>query len=233
MSRLIAIGDVHGASRSLNSLLEKIQPQRADHLVFLGDVIDYGIDTQGVIDILIRLSKQCSLSLILGNHEEVCLQAIDDLKSGSTDRSLERWLGMGGQSTMDSYDGATYRKPLSRQHIEFLKTAVNFVETEQFIFVHAYVSEQKRLEEMPGEILRWKFIPENPVRHFSGKTVIVGHTRQDSGNVLDLGFLVGIDTGSGIKDDGWLTAFDLTNSRFYAANEYGQVRQYFRQVDQD
>ena len=73
MPRTIAIGDIHGCSAALAKLIELIELQPDDVLVPLGDFVDRGIDSKGVIHQLISLGDRCRLVPILGNHEEMML----------------------------------------------------------------------------------------------------------------------------------------------------------------
>ena len=57
--RRFAIGDIHGCSKALRTLLEVIDPQPEDELIFLGDYIDRGSDSRGVVDQIIELKKRC------------------------------------------------------------------------------------------------------------------------------------------------------------------------------
>lgn len=66
--RVIAIGDIHGCSTALNTLLDKIAPDAADTLITLGDYVDRGPDTKGVLDTLIELQSFCYLVPLRGNH---------------------------------------------------------------------------------------------------------------------------------------------------------------------
>ena len=75
MPRTIAIGDIHGCSTAQAKLIELIDPQPDDVLVPLGDFVDRGIDSKGVIEQLISLADRCRLVPILGNHEEMMLGA--------------------------------------------------------------------------------------------------------------------------------------------------------------
>lgn len=226
-ARLIAIGDIHGASKSLSVLLSAIQPQPADQIIFLGDLIDYGPDSKGVIEQLMALSYKTSVQVILGNHEERCLNCLEAMRlSTGANSPLDGWLRIGGEATIRSYEG-TLERPMPSEHVDWLKKSVNYVETARFIFMHAGYSNSHKLDEIPGYILRWEFLPEKPTGHWSGKTVVVGHTTQPDGKALDLGYLVAIDTGSGTPE-GWLTAFDTTNGRFHATNEHGAYRTYRR-----
>jgi serine/threonine protein phosphatase 1 len=72
-SRTIAIGDVHGCSAALDALLEAIRPHPADDVVTLGDYINRGPDSRGVIEGLIELENQCRLVPLLGNHDQTVL----------------------------------------------------------------------------------------------------------------------------------------------------------------
>ncbi len=63
--RLFAIGDIHGCSTALRALIETIDPRPDDTIVTLGDVIDYGPDTRGVVEQLMALSQRCELISIM------------------------------------------------------------------------------------------------------------------------------------------------------------------------
>ena len=79
------------------------------------------------------------------------------------------------------------------------------------------------MAQQPGQKLRWEFdTPSQMGRHFSGKTVIVGHTPQVSGEVLDLGFRKVIDTDC--SRGGWLTALEVASGAIVQANEQAELR---------
>lgn len=73
--RTIAVGDIHGCSRALDTLLDAIRPGSTDTVITLGDYIDRGPDTRGVIDRLIRLAGECTLIPLIGNHEAMLPEA--------------------------------------------------------------------------------------------------------------------------------------------------------------
>jgi serine/threonine protein phosphatase 1 len=75
--RIIAIGDVHGCSAALAALLRAIDPTALDTLVFLGDYIDRGPDSQGVLGQVIALAQRCSVVPLLGKHEEMLLAVLE------------------------------------------------------------------------------------------------------------------------------------------------------------
>ena len=74
-TRTIAIGDIHGCSAALDALLDAIRPRPEDTIVTLGDYINRGPDTRGVLDRLIDLGRRCRLVPLLGNHEQMLLEA--------------------------------------------------------------------------------------------------------------------------------------------------------------
>ncbi len=76
-SRIIAIGDIHGCSAALRSLTEIIAPQADDTLIPLGDCVDRGPDSCGVLEQLLILRDRCRLFPLLGNHEEMMLNYLD------------------------------------------------------------------------------------------------------------------------------------------------------------
>ena len=74
--RLIAIGDIHGCSVALRTLIEAIDPGASDIVVTLGDYVDRGPDSKGVIDQLIELGKRTQLVALMGNHEEMMMEVV-------------------------------------------------------------------------------------------------------------------------------------------------------------
>lgn len=219
--RTIAIGDVHGCSVALSTLLDAIEPTPHDTIVVLGDFIDNGPDTKGVIDRLIRLQLECQLIVLCGNHEEIMLTAARDRTKYSF------WMTAGGDATLHSYGDRTQGVPIPELHLELIRESLDYFETDTHFFVHATYMPNQPLEEQSTMTLRWKCLfPSPPGRHYSGKTAVVGHTAQVSGNILDLGHLLCIDTNC--CRGGWLTAIDVTNDYLWQANEEGKVRSFAR-----
>lgn len=217
VGRLFAIGDVHGCSTALRALIEAINPQPEDTIVTLGDYIDWGPDSRGVIDLLIGLSGRCNLVPLLGNHEEMLLSAVE---SGS---ELRYWLQFGGEETLNSYQYDGGRDMIPEKHVHFIRSCRDYFETSTHIFAHANYDDRLPMDRIGGTKLRWEHIDIHDQRpHYSGKTVVVGHTPQVGGEVLDLGFLVCIDTDC--SRGGWLTALDVGTGRVVQADQKGEVR---------
>jgi serine/threonine protein phosphatase 1 len=210
--RRFVIGDIHGCSKALRTLVECIDPQPEDELIFLGDYVDRGPDSRGVIDLVIDLQGRCRVIPLRGNHEiMLCGVAFGGLNE-------ELWLASGGKATVTSYGGSLKKIPQS--HREFLQSLVPHHETEQEIFVHACYEAGKSMEEQSDEIRYWTHLgTAPPPPHFSGKRVFVGHTPQSSGYVYDLGHLVCVDTYC--FGTGYLTALNVTNDEAIQVDKRG------------
>lgn len=218
MTRHIAIGDIHGCSQALAALVEAIQPRPEDVVITLGDYINRGPDSRGVIEQLLRLQQRCVLIPLMGNHEEMLMAA---WKGGSSD--LAYLLKFGGQATLDSYGAGSTIRAIPRDHLAFLEHCRLYHETDSHIFVHANCWPNRPMHEQPCSSLLWEDIrPERMGPHYSGKIAIVGHTAQTSGEILDLGFLKCIDTFC--HGGGWLTALEVNTGELWQANMQGLLR---------
>ncbi len=215
--RTIAIGDVHGCSTALAALIDAFAPGPEDVVVSLGDYIDRGPDSRGVLDRLIDLRTRCRLIPLLGNHDQLLL----DVRAGRY--PLQWLLDIGGVSTLNSYGPGLDLSLIPEGHYEFLEGCLDSYETDTHIFVHANYDPYLPMDEQPVSLLRWESLRDTtPGPHHSGKTVIVGHTSQRSGEILDLGHLVCIDTFC--HGGGWLTALDVDTARVWQTNRRGALR---------
>ncbi len=216
-ARTIAVGDVHGCLAALRAVLAAVEPRPEDTIVTLGDYVDRGPDSRGVIQYLIDLRRRCRLVPLLGNHDELFL----DVCSGDSELFGE-WLLFGGDATIRSYDG---RVPdgVPEQHVEFLKSCRPYYESATCFFVHANYVADLPLQQQPTEALYWHSLRDRePGPHCSEKTAIVGHTAQKDGRILDLGYLKCIDTCC--YGEGWLTAMDVDSGRVWQADKQGQMK---------
>jgi serine/threonine protein phosphatase 1 len=217
MPRTIAIGDIHGCSVALAALLESIDPQQDDTIVPLGDYVDRGIDSKGVIDLLISLDDRCRLVPLLGNHEEMMLGT----REGRSD--FRFWMNCGGITCLDSYGSTGRIELIPDDHFAFLESCRTSFETDRHLFLHANYQPDVPIKDQDIHTLRWlslrDYVP--PSRHCSGKTVIVGHTPQPE--ILDLGYLKCIDTNC--CKGGWLTALDMDSGQVWQVDERGEARE--------
>ncbi|MBK1832518.1 metallophosphoesterase family protein [Roseibacillus ishigakijimensis] len=219
--RTLAISDIHGCLAPLQQLWDVLAPKPEDHVIFLGDYVDRGPDSKGVIDFLIEKSRSHRIDCLCGNHEEkFVLSRID-----KTDHA--HWVAVwGGQETLDSY-GPRGMEDVPDSHWQFLLRNKPFVETESHIFVHAYLEAEVPVsEQLPYILLHQKFnhpLYGPPKPHFSGKIMICGHTAQKSHLPLNLGHAVCIDTDPG--RGGWLTGLHVETGHYFQTNVDGQVRE--------
>jgi serine/threonine protein phosphatase 1 len=215
--RTIAIGDIHGCSRAFAALVRAISPTPEDLLVVLGDYVDRGPDSRGVIEMLIDLGRRCRLERLMGNHEELLLE----VRAGRL--PIHWWTSMGGAATLKSYGGGLDLGRIPPEHARFIEGSLDYVETATHIFLHANYDPDLPIPEQPFSAMRWKSLRDTiPGPHRSGKTVVVGHTAQRDGEILDLGHIKCIDTCC--YGGGWLTALDVDNSEAWQASRDGELR---------
>ena len=208
MPRTIAIGDIHGCSDQLVAILRAIDPRSDDTIICLGDYVDRGMDSKGVLDMVIDLSKRCRLIPILGNHDEMMLRA----RNSKAD--FQEWMEFGGIETLASYGESERMGLVPDEHIEFLKACLPYFEMDTHFFVHGNYDPKLPLDQQDGRTLRWLSLRDSvPGPHCSGKIAVVGHTPQEK--VLDLGHLICLDTGCGFG--GKLTAMEMGSGEIWEA----------------
>lgn len=209
---IYAVGDMHGRSdltpRILRNILEDIAKTDPYDpvLVFLGDYIDRGDDSAGVLEILIRLNDSPFIEthFLKGNHEEAMLDFLASPEDGAA------WLRFGGLQTLMSYGvkGAAPDAPPHVLHriakelreamgsdLDFLKSCLKLNLNFGNIFLcHAAIDAQKPLDQQRKSVLVWGH--RDFLKQGGGDKawVIHGHTISEE---PDVGFnRIGIDTGA-------------------------------------
>ena len=205
---IIAIGDIHGCAASLEALLEAIDPAENDHLLFIGDYIDRGPDSRGVIDQLIALDKTHECTFLRGNHEALMLNYLDL-------GAFNLWRINGGITTMQSYisdDGSAVEIP--EEHEQFVRDTKLYYETNDYFFVHAGLKAdltiQENLDQFGEEVFLWERGHLEASSFAWEKPVVCGHTPH--ADPVDREKLLMIDTGCVYHDQpemGTLTAVRL------------------------
>ena len=214
-ARTIAIGDIHGCSAALRALVKAIPPTADDTLVLLGDYVDRGPDSRGVIDSILELEKQCHVVPLLGNHELMLLDALQN------PRMIGPWLECGGDTTVRSYDGRLSNIP--PEHLDFIRRCRRYFEVPMHFFVHANYAADIPLDEQPDYLLFWEHLHFHfPAPHENGKIAIVGHTAQKTAEILDLGHVICLDTFC--HGGGWLTAMEVGSGQIWQADREGRLR---------
>jgi serine/threonine protein phosphatase 1 len=213
--RRFAIGDIHGCAKALRSVIDAIDPQPEDEIVFLGDYVDRGPDSRDAIDQILDLKTRTQVVALRGNHEVmlmgVAMQGMDD----------SVWRANGGNSTLASYGGSLSRIPAN--HLVFFHELLPYYEIDDTIFVHASYDPDVEMFKQTEMMTYWTHLtPTLPAPHMSGKRVIVGHTPQPHGQVLNLGHLVCIDTYC--FGYGYLTAYEIGGKGIIQSDRHGHVK---------
>ncbi len=214
MGRIFAIGDIHGCISKLENIIDRIDlDAQNDTLVFIGDYIDRGPDSKGVVDFVLELRKSINQVIcLLGNHEQMFLDYLHD-----ENFNKEIFLVNGGGNTISSYgvietsEGIKVDVPES--HMQFFTSLLPYYETDDYIFVHAGLRPNIPLEKQSIEDLIWirhEFINSS---YDFGKIVIFGHTLFSQPLIEPN--KIGIDTGA--VYGGKLTCIQLPEVKIYQA----------------
>lgn len=129
-SRTFVIGDIHGALRAIQQLMEKINLRPQDKLIFLGDYVDGWSESAQVITFLLELDEKYNCIFIKGNHDVLCEAWLNNSLQDKT------WLFNGGSSTITSYHGLTPQE--KEKHLAFFNQMRNYyVDDQNRLFIHA------------------------------------------------------------------------------------------------
>jgi serine/threonine protein phosphatase 1 len=219
--RVYAVGDIHGRLDLLDDLIAQIEhDDRArggaqTQIVFLGDLVDRGPRSAGVVERLIGLAEaRGNVRFILGNHEEIFLRA-----AGGDIESLRLFVRIGGRETILSYGVSVHdyertdydellaliQAHVPARHIAFLEGFEDRIEIGDYVFVHAGLRPGVAIDEQRRADMRWirsSFLDSN---WEFGKLVVHGHSIGD--DVVIRPNRIGIDTGAFAS--GRLTALGL------------------------
>jgi len=176
-----AISDIHGCNKTFKNLLQTIGLNPEDQLFLLGDYIDRGIDSAGVIDTILQLKTNgYQVHCLRGNHEQMMLDAADERQKESN----EMWLRNGGDKTLRSYYAGKHGT-IPDAHLQFMDRLPVCKVTEDYLFVHAGLN-----FDTPNPLdNKWSMLwtrdwykDLNP--HWLGDRIIVhGHTPQKRENI--------------------------------------------------
>lgn len=215
---LYAIGDIHGCLSALKTVFKEKIIKKNDTVVFLGDYVDRGENSKGVIDWLIENKENYNFHFILGNHEIMMSTA------RSSNERLSEWLYFGGSQTLDSYkigDDSDWVEKIDNSHWKFIESCKSYLEIGNFIFVHAGLEIGKELEEQNKHHLFWRKY-EIPKLYTPEKTVICGHTSRKNGEIADFGHTICIDTFA--YGGQWLTCLNVESKEYIKANDQGNIQ---------
>lgn len=233
--RTLAIGDIHGGHRALTQLMQRMDPQPQDQLIFLGDYVDGWSESYEVLEELISLSQKRKDDnhtrpiFLRGNHDELVL---DYLEKGV---QKEMWLHHGGEATVKSYKDRSIEE--RERHVSFLKNElVNFYELKGNGYFHAGFHNlngphYEYYENLPfWDRSLWEMAlcidpnmkkedPRYPNRLKLYKEIFIGHTpttRLDSTRPINAANIWNVDTGAAFK--GPLTAICIETKEYWQSD---------------
>ena len=175
---VFAIGDVHGCAEELRALIQKLPLRRDSLVIFLGDYIDRGPDSRGVVDTILELKQYCRVVCLLGNHELMLREFMD----GSDPRRVARFIYNGGSATLASYADHDGVFVMPQDHRDFYDELLYHYVEGDHVFVHAGLP--ANVEDIDiavhGEEMVWmRHRPGSPEPNFS-KIVVHGHSAIES-----------------------------------------------------
>jgi serine/threonine protein phosphatase 1 len=231
--RVYAIGDVHGRLDLFQALVAAIEADDAARapaetlIVLLGDLVDRGADSRGVIEFARALQRRRAVRILAGNHEEMFLRSLSNIET------FRHFLRHGGRETLFSYgiDRRRFteasmeeaqemaREAVPADHVAFIESFEDMIQLGDYLFVHAGIDPRVPLDKQRSSDLRW--IREPFLSHDGSHGVVVVHGHTISETPEDCGNRIGIDTGAFMS--GRLTALALE----------GTVRSYLEAVESE
>ncbi len=205
-----AIADIHGCSKTFRALLEKIRIKPADQLYLLGDYIDRGPDSKGVLDMIMNLN--CHVLALRGNHEDVWLKTADSGIGRKSYAHYNHWMEGGILARIKSFEGTD-----SLPYLVFLDNLPFYHELDDYLLVHAEFdfSLPDPFGKMGEESMLW-----GRGKPYTGtKPVVCGHTPLRLDKII-AGLKtnrINIDSGCCFRQEGYhhLLAYSLDDGRLH------------------
>lgn len=172
--RTYALSDIHGCLDKLVALVERcrVNGGHSAKFVFLGDYIDRGPDSRGVLEFVIDLQRRMPSQVVClcGNHEDLALNAIDDASQ------IDQWVvHNGGDKALRSY-GATHPSEVPADHVAWLRALVTHHDDGRRFFVHAGINPARPLDRQTRHDLLWMREPFLSDPRDYGRFIVHGHT---------------------------------------------------------
>lgn len=168
--RTFVIGDIHGCAATLRRLVDgTLRPVPADRIFLLGDLIDRGPDSKGVLDFIFDLrGRGVSVESIRGNHEEMYLRACEDSYPGL-------WIANGGLATLASFQ-ADRPGDIPRRYHDYLNSLPLYILLDDFVLVHAGLNFDVPHPFDDTEAMLWTRSHFVDPHRIGGRRLICGHT---------------------------------------------------------
>lgn len=199
--RTFAISDIHGNNEAFRKALKFVKLKKTDNLILLGDFIDRGDDSKGVLDTILLLKENgFKIICLMGNHEDMLLKAFENKNY------LNSWIKNGGDKTLLSFLTSSIEK-IPQKYIDLIKSFVYFYELNNFIFVHAALN---MLIDNPFSDLHTILWERDPYKYYDEKwlgnrILIHGHNPKEKDLIInDLkNKILCIDNGSFLDKEGF------------------------------
>jgi len=220
---VFAIGDVHGCNAELIELLSRLPLRKDSLLVFLGDYIDRGPQSKGVVDTILSLRESYDVVTLMGNHEALLLDFLDDPSSAGAGVFILN----GGSATLASYQTRPGHFEIPHAHQKFFRELKPVYETDEYFFVHAGVPNMplKELDlERDLEDFLWIRMPFLNSDFRWEKMIVHGHTP-----VMEPEFKrnrINVDTGC--VYNGHLSAVEFPQKKLYSVRRHPTEQTYLR-----
>jgi serine/threonine protein phosphatase 1 len=168
-----AIGDIHGGSKTFQALLDRLSLKQGDTIYLLGDYVDRGNDSKGVLDTILQLmDSKFNVHPIRGNHDDMMLRNF----SGDHDEYSELWLEYWGSRTLQSF-GVERICKLQSKYIILLASLPYVLCEDDFVFVHASLDMTKPdpIHESEPAVMMWQEIGSILSSRLAGRRLVTGH----------------------------------------------------------
>ncbi len=180
MTKTFVIPDIHGRLDLLQDGLAEVAGRskgERDTIVTIGDYVDKGPESRGVIDRLrSAVSDGFELVTLKGNHDAIMVNALRDRSK------MADWMAKGGDAALASYGGDPDQVPQS--HIDWLDRLRLFYVDRHRLYVHAGVDAGAPLDLQREETLLWKRYPKGYSGGFGNLHVVHGHDNDPTGPLL-------------------------------------------------
>jgi serine/threonine protein phosphatase 1 len=215
MSRIFAIGDIHGCINTFQKLLDEIRLRKSDTIYCIGDYIDRGPDSKGVIDLILDLRKRgYRIRTLRGNHEQLMIESV----MGKED--FDHWYSNGGESTLKSFGVASF-KEMKPEYKTFFKHTRYYFASGTYIFVHAGLNfgPEDLFEDRDAMLWIRNFTIDK--RKLGDRIIIHGHTPRPLEEIVnpERDDVFNLDAGCVYKNrpgHGYLVALNLKDREWLA-----------------
>jgi serine/threonine protein phosphatase 1 len=209
--------DIHGCLKTFEEMIKKIDLSMDDKLFILGDLIDRGPNSKGVIDYIWKLKHEgYDVECVIGNHDQMMLYAYQSMNWQG------KWLYNGGWTTIESFQVNTLND-IPLQYFDFIRNMHYFIEVDDYILVHAGINFKNELPLDDTNAMLWirNWYKDINYEWLNQRIIIHGHTPgsktavSEMHNLIEDNQYLNLDTGcvyKGKKEGlGYLACFNLTS----------------------